>query len=173
MGKFLPLAIFVVLAWFLYNGLGRDTKKIPSPLIDKNFPNLTVEDFKTGDKFQLQNRLKGKVSLVNVWASWCVTCRAEHEMLKYIAKNNSLQMIGVNYKDTKEEGERFLRILGNPYDFIVFDKQGKLGLESGVYATPETFIVDKKGVIRFKRIGEITPQIWAEKMLPLINKLRK
>ncbi|SFV88271.1 Cytochrome c-type biogenesis protein CcmG/DsbE, thiol:disulfide oxidoreductase [hydrothermal vent metagenome] len=173
MGKFLPLAVFVVLAWFLYDGLGRDTKKIPSPLIGKTFPSLEMEDFQTGDKFQLKNRLKDKVSLVNVWASWCVTCRAEHKMLKYIAKNSSLQMVGVNYKDTKKEGERFLRILGNPYDFIVFDEQGKLGLELGVYATPETFIVDKKGVIQFKQIGEITSQIWQQEMLPLINKLQK
>ncbi len=173
MGKFLPLVIFVVLAWFLYNGLGRDTKKLPSPLIGKAFPNLEVEDFQTREKYQLQSRLKNKVSLVNVWASWCVTCRAEHQMLKKIAKVSSVQMVGVNYKDTKKEGKRFLKILGNPFDFIVFDDKGKLGLELGVYATPETFIVDKDGVIQFKRIGEITPQIWQEQMLPLIDKLQK
>jgi len=173
MGKFLPLIIFVVLAWFLYNGLGRDTKKLPSPLIGKTFPNLEVEDFQTGDKYYLQEKLKNKVSLVNVWASWCVTCRAEHRMLNDIAKTKSVQMIGINYKDTKKKGEHFLRILGNPYDFIVFDEQGKLGLELGVYATPETFIVDKNGIIQFKLTGEITPQIWQEEMLPLINQLQK
>ncbi len=173
MGKFLPLVIFVVLAWFLYDGLGRDTKKLPSPLIGKAFPNLEVEDFQTREKYQLQSRLKNKVSLVNVWASWCVTCRAEHQMLKKIAKVSSVQMVGVNYKDTKKEGKRFLKILGNPFDFIVFDDKGKLGLELGVYATPETFIVDKDGVIQFKRIGEITPQIWQKQMLPLIDKLQK
>ncbi len=173
MGKFLPLVIFVVLAWFLYNGLGRDTKKLPSPLIGKAFPNFEVEDFQTREKYQLQSRLKNKVSLVNVWASWCVTCRAEHQMLKKIAKVSSVQMVGVNYKDTKKEGKRFLEILGNPFDFIVFDDKGKLGLELGVYATPETFIVDKDGVIQFKRIGEITPQIWQKQMLPLIDKLQK
>ncbi|MDC9715183.1 MAG: DsbE family thiol:disulfide interchange protein [Gammaproteobacteria bacterium] len=172
MKKFFPLILFVVLAWFLYDGLGRDTKKLPSPLIGKTFPNLEVEDFQTGEKYQLQTRLKNKVSLINVWASWCVTCRAEHRMLNTIAKDNLVQMVGVNYKDTKKEGKRFLRILGNPYDFIVFDEQGKLGLELGVYATPETFIVDKKGVIRFKRIGEITPRIWQEKILPTINQLK-
>ncbi len=173
MGKFLPLVIFVVLAWFLYDGLGRDTKKLPSPLIGKAFPSLEVEDFQTREKYQLQSRLKNKVSLVNVWASWCVTCRAEHQMLKKIAKVSSVKMVGVNYKDTKKEGKRFLKILGNPFDFIVFDDKGKLGLELGVYATPETFIVDKDGVIQFKRIGEITPQIWQEQMLPLIDKLQK
>ncbi|AYQ56463.1 Cytochrome c-type biogenesis protein CcmG/DsbE, thiol:disulfide oxidoreductase [Bathymodiolus thermophilus thioautotrophic gill symbiont] len=173
MNKFLPLTIFVVLAWFLYNGLGRDTKKIPSPLIGKTFPSLEVEDFQTGDKFTLPSRLKNKVSLVNVWASWCVTCRAEHKMLNNIAQTSSVQMVGINYKDSKKEGERFLRTLGNPFDFIVFDDRGKLGLELGVYATPETFVVDKKGVIRFKRIGDITPSIWQQQILPLIEQLQK
>jgi cytochrome c biogenesis protein CcmG/thiol:disulfide interchange protein DsbE len=172
MGKFLPLVVFALLAWFLYDGLGRDTKKLPSPLIGKAFPNLEVEDFKTGKKFQLHKRLKNKVSLVNVWASWCVTCRAEHKVLNAIAKNGSVQMVGINYKDTKIEGTRFLRILGNPFDFIVFDDKGKLGLELGVYATPETFIVDKNGVIQFKHIGEITPNIWRQQILPLIQKLK-
>lgn len=173
MGKFLPLLIFVILAWFLYDGLGRDSKKIPSPLIGKSFPNLEVEDFQTGVKFQLHNRLKNKVSLVNVWASWCVTCRAEHKMLNDIAKSGGVQMVGINYKDSKKEGENFLKILGNPFDFIVFDEKGKLGLELGVYATPETFVVDKKGVIQFKRIGEITPRIWQQQILPLIQQLQE
>lgn len=171
MVKFIPLVIFIVLAWFLYDGLGRNTKKIPSPLIGKVFPDLEVEDFQTGGSFQLQSRLKNKVSLVNVWASWCVTCRAEHKMLNDIAKSAKVQMVGINYKDSKKEGQRFLKILGNPFNFIVFDHKGKLGLELGVYATPETFLVDKNGVIQFKRIGEITPRIWQQKMLPLIQQL--
>ncbi|CAC9660793.1 DsbE family thiol:disulfide interchange protein [bacterium endosymbiont of Bathymodiolus sp. 5 South] len=173
MGKFIPLVVFVVLAWFLYDGLGHDTKKLPSPLIGKNFPNLEVEDFQTGKKYHLQDKLKNQVSLVNVWASWCVTCRAEHQMLNNIAKQDVVQIVGINYKDTKREGKYFLNRLGNPFDFIVFDEQGKLGLELGVYATPETFIVDNKGVIRFKRIGDITTRIWQEEMLPLIQQLKK
>lgn len=170
---FLPLAFFIVLAWFLHDGLGRDSKKLPSPLIGKTFPNLEVEDFQTGEKYHLQNKLKNKVSLVNVWASWCVTCRAEHQILNSIAKQGIVQMVGINYKDTKKEGVYFLKRLGNPFDFIIFDKQGKLGLELGVYATPETFIVDDNSVIRFKHIGGITQHIWQTKMLPLINQLKK
>jgi cytochrome c biogenesis protein CcmG/thiol:disulfide interchange protein DsbE len=127
MGKFIPLAVFVVLAWFLYDGLGHDTKKLPSPLIGKNFPNLEVEDFQTGKKYHLQDKLKNQVSLVNVWASWCVTCRAEHQMLNNIAKQDVVQIVGINYKDTKREGKYFLNRLGNPFDFIVSDEQGKLG----------------------------------------------
>ena len=171
MNKFIPLALFVVLAVFLYVGLDLDPKKLPSPLIGKTFPNLEVNDFHTGEKYFTQDRLKNKVSLINVWASWCVTCRAEHELLNNIAKTNKLQMVGINYKDTKKEGTRFLDILGNPFDFVIFDQQGKLGLELGVYATPETFITDKNGVIRFKHIGEITPRIWQTEILPLVEQL--
>jgi cytochrome c biogenesis protein CcmG/thiol:disulfide interchange protein DsbE len=172
MNKFLPLFIFVIFAWFLFDGLGRDTKKLPSPLIGKSFPNLEVEDFDSGEKYTTQSQLKGQVTLVNVWASWCVTCRAEHQMLMEIAKLNEVQILGINYKDTRKEGQVFLDRLGNPYDKIIFDKAGKLGLELGVYATPETFIVDNKGIIRDKRIGQLTFQIWKERFLPLIQQLK-
>ncbi len=172
MGKFLPLVIFFVLAWFLYDGLGRDTKKLPSPLIGKSFPNLEVEDFETTEKYTTQSVLKGQITLVNVWASWCVTCRAEHQMLMKIAKTNSIQMLGINYKDTRKEGQIFLNRLGNPYDKIIFDQAGKLGLELGVYATPETFIVDSQGIIQFKRIGQLTSEIWKTQILPLIQQLK-
>ena len=168
----LPLVFFVVLAWFLYDGLGRDTKKLPSPLIGKAFPDLIVEDFNSGEKYSTQSQLTGKITLVNVWASWCVTCRAEHQTLMNIAQSKSVHMIGVNYKDTHKEGQVFLDRLGNPYDQIIFDEQGKLGLELGVYATPETFVVDSQGIIRDKRIGQLTPQIWKERFLPLIQQLK-
>jgi cytochrome c biogenesis protein CcmG/thiol:disulfide interchange protein DsbE len=172
MKKFLPLILFVVLVGFLYTGLGLDPKKLPSPLIGKAFPNLQVEDFNTAEIYAVEDKLQGKISLVNVWASWCVTCRAEHEMLMHIAKTNSLQILGINYKDTKKDGNIFLARLGNPYDLIVFDPLGKLGLELGVYATPETFIIDQQGIIRFKRIGELTLRIWERQILPLISQLK-
>lgn len=172
MKKFLPLILFVVLAGFLYTGLGLDPKKLPSPLIGKAFPNLQVEDFNTAEIYAVEDKLQGKISLVNVWASWCVTCRAEHEMLMHIAKTNSLQILGINYKDTKKDGNIFLTRLGNPYDLIVFDQLGKLGLELGVYATPETFIIDQQGIIRFKRVGELTLRIWERQILPLISQLK-
>jgi cytochrome c biogenesis protein CcmG/thiol:disulfide interchange protein DsbE len=172
MGKFLPLVVFIALAWFLYDGLGRDTKKLPSPLIGKSFPNLEVEDFSTYKGYTTHSQLIGNVTLVNVWASWCVTCRAEHQMLMEIAGTESVQMLGINYKDTRKKGQVFLERLGNPYDKIIFDQTGKLGLELGVYATPETFIVDSKGIILEKRIGQLTPQIWKERFLPLIQQLK-
>lgn len=169
---FLPLVFFSILVWFLFDGLGRDTRQLPSPLIGKNFPNLTVVDFQTGEKYPIQDKLKNQISLVNIWASWCLTCRAEHQVLDNLAKTSNLQIIGINYKDTKKEAARFLDILGNPFDFIVFDQQGKLGLELGVYATPETFITDQNGVIHFKHIGEITQYIWQNEVKPLIKQLK-
>jgi len=173
MNKFIPLILFVVLVGFLYVGLDLDPKKLPSPLIGKTFPNLEVEDFNTGDIYSTHDKLINKISLVNVWASWCVTCRAEHEMLNNIANNDTLQMVGINYKDTKNDANQYLDILKDPYDLIIFDPIGKLGLELGVYATPETFIVDKNGSIRYKRIGQMTRKIWEDEVLPLIDNLTK
>lgn len=168
----LPLVAFVILAWFLFDGLGRDTKKLPSPLIGKSFPNLEVEDFNTYKHYTTQSQLAGNITLVNVWASWCVTCRAEHQMLMEIAQSSQVKMLGVNYKDSRKEGQFFLDRLGNPYEQIIFDEQGKLGLELGVYATPETFLIDSQGIIRFKRIGQLTPKIWKTQILPLIQQLK-
>ena len=169
MKKFLPLALFVVLVGFLYVGLDLDPKKLPSPLVGKTFPEVVVEDFDSAEQYPIHQRFKQQVSLVNVWASWCVTCRAEHEMLLEIAKDGRVQMLGINYKDTKLEAQQFLDRLGNPYDAIVFDQQGSLGLELGVYATPETFLVDRQGVIQEKHIGQLTSRVWQQKFLPLIQ----
>ena len=190
MAKFIPLILFIILAYFLLDGLGRDNKKLPSPLIGKNFPNLQVEDFYSGEKYFIQDKLKNKISLVNVWASWCSTCHIEHAMLNKIAKTQKVQMIGINYKDNTmfsapfrakknqqcsyknrddtKFGDCFLTMRGNPFNLVIFDALGKLGLELGVYRLPETFLVDNKGVIIFKHLGEITPRIWQEKFTPLI-----
>ncbi len=164
--------LFLVLAGFLYIGLDLDPKKLPSPLIGKSFPNLEARDFETDQSYFIGDKLEGQLSLVNVWASWCTTCRAEHDMLNHIARLNQVQMLGINYKDTKQDGRFFLQRLGNPYDAIIFDQAGKLGLELGVYATPETFLVDAQGVIRYKRIGQLTPQIWEKELFPLIQRLK-
>lgn len=185
MSRFTPLLLFVVLAGFLYMGLGLDPKKLDSPLIGKDFPNLDVEDFQTGEKFFIRDTLKNQFSLVNIWASWCATCHVEHPMFIKIAKSKAVQMVGINYKDTKKlsqcvEVDRdhtnfadcFLSLRGNPFEVVIFDEEGKLGLELGVYRVPETFLVNPQGVIVFKHLGEITQEIWDEKMRPLINPVK-
>jgi cytochrome c biogenesis protein CcmG/thiol:disulfide interchange protein DsbE len=134
------------------------------------FPNIEAKDFYSDESVLLTDLFSDNISLVNVWASWCVTCRQEHQMMMKIAKNNNLQLIGINYKDTRADGERYLEVMGNPFDVIVFDPSGKIGLDLGVYATPETFLVNQQGVILFKHIGAIDSKIWEEDFVPYIKK---
>ena len=134
------------------------------------FPNIEAKDFYSDESVLLTDLFSDNISLVNVWASWCVTCRQEHQMMMKIAKNNNLQLIGINYKDTRADGERYLEVMGNPFDVIVFDPSGKIGLDLGVYATPETFLVNQQGVILFKHIGAIDSKVWEEGFVPYIKK---
>ena len=169
MKKFIPLILFVVIAVFLYFSLNSTSSKLPSPLLGKMFPKIEAKDFYSDESVLLTKLLSKKMSLVNVWASWCVTCRQEHQMMMKIANNKDLQLIGINYKDTRTDGERYLDMMGNPFDVIVFDPTGKIGLDLGVYATPETFLVNQQGVILFKHIGALDSKVWEEGFIPYIK----
>ena len=168
MKKLIPLILFVVITVFLYFSLNVTSNKLPSPLLWQKFPNIEAKDFYSDESVLLTNLFSEKISLVNVWASWCVTCRQEHQMMMKIADNEDLQLIGINYKDTRADGEKYLEVMGNPFDVIVFDPSGKIGLDLGVYATPETFLVNKQGVVLYKHIGAIDSQIWKEGFTPHI-----
>ena len=168
MKKLIPLILFVVITVFLYFSLNVTSNKLPSPLLGQKFPNIEAKDFYSDESVLLTNLFSEKISLVNVWASWCVTCRQEHQMMMKIADNEDLQLIGINYKDTRADGEKYLEVMGNPFDVIVFDPSGKIGLDLGVYATPETFLVNKQGVVLYKHIGAIDSQIWKEGFTPHI-----
>ena len=169
MKKILPLIVFLVVGVFLFLSLNSDPNKLPSPLIGKKFPIIEGTDFYSNETVKLNDLMDNKLALVNVWASWCVTCRKEHQVIMNIAKNTNLKLIGINYKDTKNDGEEYLKVMGNPFDEIVFDPNGEIGMELGVYATPETFLISREGLIIHKHIGEITKEIWNENFLPLIN----
>ena len=169
MKKLIPLILFVIISIFLYFSLNTTSSKLPSPLLGKIFPEIEAEDFYSDESVLLSDLFSDKMSLVNVWASWCVTCRQEHQMMMKIANNKDLQLIGINYKDTRADGERYLKVMGNPYDVIVFDPSGKIGLDLGVYATPETFLVNNKGVILYKHIGAIDAKVWEEGFIPYIG----
>ena len=169
MKKILPLIVFLVGGVFLFLSLNSDPNKLPSPLIGKKFPIIEGTDFYSNETVKLNDLMDNKLALVNVWASWCVTCRKEHQVIMNIAKNTNLKLIGINYKDTKNNGEEYLKVMGNPFDEIVFDPNGEIGMELGVYATPETFLISREGLIIHKHIGEITKEIWNEDFLPLIN----
>ena len=169
MKKLIPLILFVIISIFLYFSLNTTSSKLPSPLLGKIFPEIEAEDFYSDESVLLSDLFSDKMSLVNVWASWCVTCRQEHQMMMKIANNKDLQLIGINYKDTRANGEKYLKVMGNPYDVIVFDPSGKIGLDLGVYATPETFLVNNKGVILYKHIGAIDAKVWEEGFIPYIR----
>jgi len=170
MKKLIPLILFLFIAVFLYFSLNSNSSKLPSPLLGKMFPNVETKDFYSDESVLLADLFNDNMSLVNVWASWCVTCRQEHQMMMKIAKSKDLQLIGINYKDTRADGERYLEVMGNPFDVIVFDPSGKIGLDLGVYATPETFLVNQQGVILYKHIGAINSKVWEEGFTPYIKK---
>lgn len=156
---FIPLMIFVAMAAFLGGGIGREDKEVlPSPLIDKPFPQFILQQVEA-EKQLTQSDLQGKPMLVNVWATWCPTCKAEHEFLNTLAAEG-VRIIGINYKDDDDEAKVWLRDFGNPYEFNISDPQGKLGLELGVYGAPETFFVDGDGIIRAKHVGDLNQRVW-------------
>lgn len=172
MKKYLvPLAIFVVLGLLLAYGLNLDPRKIPSPLIGKSLPAFSLTTVADPARKVGRDDLLGRPYLLNVWASWCVACRQEHPLLNELARNKTVPIIGINYKDKREDALGWLGSLGDPYELSLADIDGRLGIELGVYGVPETFVIDRQGVIRYKQIGPITPEVWEQKLAPLIREL--
>jgi cytochrome c biogenesis protein CcmG, thiol:disulfide interchange protein DsbE len=170
--KFLiPLAIFAVLAGFLFKGLFLDPRKVPSPLIDKPAPAFALTRLDRPELTIRRDDMLGKVWMLNVWASWCETCRDEHPYLVEFAKLKAVPIYGLDYKDQREPAQQWLAERGNPYDASLFDVTGRTGIDFGVYGVPETFVIDKQGVIRFKQIGALTPAVLRDEVLPLLRKL--
>jgi cytochrome c biogenesis protein CcmG, thiol:disulfide interchange protein DsbE len=167
----LPLALFVALAVLLAAGLGRDPKEVPSPLIGKPAPAFKLARLDNPQVQVTRDELLGQVWMLNVWASWCVACREEHPLLVEFSRRKSVALFGLNYKDEPRDGQRWLAQFGNPYDASLVDRDGKVGIDYGVYGVPETFIVDKQGVVRFKHIGPVTPQVLRERIEPLLKQL--
>jgi cytochrome c biogenesis protein CcmG/thiol:disulfide interchange protein DsbE len=168
----LPAALFALLAIGFYGGLGTDTTVLPSPLIDKPVPQFTLPPLLAGDAGFSSADLTGKVSLVNVFASWCVPCRAEHPVLNALSRSKRVAIFGINYKDKPEAARAWIAELGNPYTRIGAD-DGRVGIDWGVYGVPETFVVDPQGRIRYKHVGPLTEADLDRKILPLVAKLEK
>lgn len=168
----LPLAIFLGIAAFLFRGLGLDPRKVPSPLVDKPAPTFSLPELVDTARTVSTDDFKGQVSLLNVWATWCVSCRAEHKVLMKMAKRDGVRIYGLNYKDTRPEAIQWLKFYGDPYVANAFDADGRVGIDWGVYGTPETFVIDSEGVIRHKHIGPITDADAQETLLPMIEKLK-
>ncbi|MGH8731815.1 MAG: DsbE family thiol:disulfide interchange protein [Burkholderiales bacterium] len=173
MKRFLfPLGIFLVLSVFLAVGLKLDPREVPSPLIDKPAPPFQLVQLQDTGKTLAPGDLKGKVWIFNVWASWCVACLQEHPLLMKLSRQNLVPIYGLNYKDGRDNALNWLDRHGNPYTLSAMDADGRVGIDYGVYGVPETYVIDKNGVIRFKQIGPVTPKVLEEKILPLVRQLQ-
>jgi cytochrome c biogenesis protein CcmG/thiol:disulfide interchange protein DsbE len=172
--KFLiPLLLFIVLVGFLAVGLSRDPHEVPSPLINKTAPAFEIAQLEQPNKTFSPASMKGQVWILNVWASWCVACREEHPVLVELAKSQVAPVIGLDYKDKRKDALAMLAKQGNPYLLSAYDANGRVGIDYGVYGVPETYVIDRGGVIRFKHIGPITTPVLNEKIYPLVSELKK
>jgi len=167
----IPLAVFIAMLVFLGVGLGLDPHEVPSPLIDKPAPVFRLQTLEPPSRLLSSEDMRGQVWLLNVWASWCSGCREEHPVLVEFAKTRVVPIVGLDYKDQPDDARRWLANFGNPYVASVSDLDGRTGIEFGVYGVPETFVIDKAGVIRYKQIGPITPKVLHDTILPLVKKL--
>jgi cytochrome c biogenesis protein CcmG, thiol:disulfide interchange protein DsbE len=167
----LPLGVFLGLIAFLAVGLKLDPREVPSPLINKPAPAFSLTQLDNPARVIRRDDLLGKVWMLNVWASWCVACREEHPLLVAYSRRKALPIYGLNYKDTRVDGLQWLAKFGNPYDASLFDQDGAVGIDWGVYGVPETFIMDKQGVVRFKHIGPLSPEVLRDKVEPLLRQL--
>ena len=171
MSNKLSLLAFTIFILLLYVGLDNNSRLVHSPLIDKKLPEFNLPI--------LQSESQAKIStfpddtfLLNVWASWCIECIREHQVLNLVVNDEKVRLIGINYKDSESDAVGWLNIYGNPYEYNIFDKDGELGIDLGVYGVPETFLVDKNKVIRAKYIGVISEDIYYNEILPTIEKIK-
>jgi len=168
--RFMPLIIFAMLVALLAVGLSLNPRLVPSPLIGREAPQFKLPLLNSDGTFTDAD-LKGHITLLNVWASWCYACRQEHENIKYLSRSG-LRVIGFNYKDDSENAKNWLRQLGDPYQAVLFDADGRVGIDWGVYGAPETFVIDPKGIIRDKRIGPVDSDYINDELMPLIARIR-
>jgi cytochrome c biogenesis protein CcmG, thiol:disulfide interchange protein DsbE len=172
MNRILPLLAFMALAVLLFVGVrmnsGKDTSAIPSPLVGKPAPSLNLPELPMPESRLASSELKGKAFVLNVWGSWCVSCRVEHPIITDLARSGAI-VVGYNYKDTPEDAGRWLAQFGNPFALIVQDADGRAALDWGIYGAPETFVIDADGIVRFKHVGPLSAEIVAEKIRPLLG----
>ena len=167
--RFIPLILFIVLAVVLYRGLFLNPQAMPSALVGKVMPEFTLQDLHDPNISLTKADLTGELHLINVWATWCPSCRYEHPYFLELAKSKRFKLYGLNYKDEREAAKQWLEKLGDPYLFSIFDPLGKLGMDLGVYAAPETFVIDHQGIIRKRYAGPIDANVWQKEFEPLIQ----
>ncbi len=171
MKRWLPLILFLVLVGFFARGLFLNPREVPSPFIGRVAPGFTLPLVGGDAKRFSPADMKGRVWLLNVWAPWCVSCRQEHPVLMQIAASGRVPIVGLNWKDKDREAQALLAQRGSPYTFVPDDLSGKVGIDYGVTGTPETYVIDKQGIIRMKHIGPIGPEVWKDKFEPKLKEL--
>lgn len=169
----LPIAAFIALVVVFYNGLYEDPTLVPSPFIGKPAPAFELPTLHDPSATISESVFSGQVSLFNVWASWCPGCAQEHALLSKLASEEGLPIYGLNWKDERSAALKWLQRLGNPYTAVAFDRENIVGIDWGVYGAPETFLIDSNGIIQYKLIGPMTPDIWQKEFLPRIAKARE
>jgi len=167
---FIPLGIFVVLAGFLLRGLQLDPQALPSALIDRPLPPFELPELRSGEMLTAES-VTGEVALLNVWATWCASCRVEHPFLTSLA-DAGVPIYGINYKDSDAKALGWLQQLGDPYRLNIVDAEGSLGLDLGVYGAPETYVLDANGIIRYRHVGVVDAQVWKDILEPIVQELR-
>lgn len=167
----LPLLAFLPLAIFLGLGLKHDPREVPSPLIDKPAPSFELPRLDDPSRRFSPAELRGKPWLLSVWASWCGSCRQEHPLLVELARNRDITLVGLDYKDDRADAQNWLRRYGDPYTLSISDGDGRIGIDYGVYGVPETYVIDRNGVIRYKHIGPLTAKDIETQLLPLLGRL--
>ena len=172
MRALLPLGIFLLIGIAFAIGLTKDPRRMTSELIDKPFPQFSLTELYDESEVLTENIIRGQVSLINVFGSWCVACNVEHPVLMDIAKNNEVRLIGMDWRDERDKAKRWLAERGDPYTKVIFDNESVLAIKLGVTGAPESFITDKMGNIRYKHVGVITPDIWRETLLPIVETLK-
>ncbi|MGR9045160.1 MAG: DsbE family thiol:disulfide interchange protein [Gammaproteobacteria bacterium] len=159
---FIPLVLFIILGVFLWRGLSLDPRELPSALIGRPFPEFSLTSLRDPDVLLERSNFLGEPVLVNVWATWCPSCKQEHPELMKIAEERKIILVGLNYKDDRQAALGWLKQYGNPYQFTIYDDEGMLGLDLGVYGAPETYLVDAEGVVRYRHVGVVTPEVWSQ-----------
>ena len=173
MKRYLPLALFLALLAFMAIGLGLNPREVPSPHIGKPAPAFALPHLQQPERTVSAGEMRGKVWLLNVWASWCAACRTEHPVLVDFAARAPVPLYGLNYKDEAGAAREWLQRLGNPYTASLVDADGRVGIDYGVYGVPETFVIDQHGVVRYRQVGPVTREVLEQKLIPLIERLQR
>ena len=170
---FLPLLVVVILGIVLFAGIGKDPTALESALIGKPVPEFSLPELENPDNTLDQSVFRGEVSLLNVWGTWCPACRDEHADLVWLAEEKGIRIVGLNYKDNRDLALQWLERLGDPYQITIFDPEGSLGFDLGVYGAPETYVIDTQGIVRHRHVGVVNEQVWREDLEPLSNRYRE